>query len=69
LNNITFCHSEPAFFAGEESAVGRTKADSSRDKTALGMTKFSNWATTGLWDLYQGAAWPWANAGTRAATW
>jgi len=35
LNNITFCHSEPAFFAGEESAVGRAKADFSRDKTAL----------------------------------
>src|ERR1700689_5173191 len=35
LRNITSCHSEPAFFAGEESAVGRAKADSSRDKTAL----------------------------------
>ena len=29
---ITFCHFEPALFAGEKSAVGRTKADFSRDK-------------------------------------
>jgi len=45
LNTSAFCHSEPAFFAGEESAVGRTKADPSRDKSALrryGMTNFSN---------------------------
>ena len=35
LMNITSCHSEPAFFAGEESDGGRAKADSSRDKTAL----------------------------------
>jgi hypothetical protein len=33
LSKITSCHSEPAFFAGEESAVGWAKADSSRDKT------------------------------------
>jgi hypothetical protein len=29
-----FCHSEPAFFAGEEPDVGLGKADSLRDKTA-----------------------------------
>jgi hypothetical protein len=40
--SIAFCHSEPALFAGEESSVGWTKADSSRYKTALGMTNFSN---------------------------
>jgi hypothetical protein len=35
LNNIAFCHSESERFGGEETAAGREKADSSRDKNAL----------------------------------
>src|ERR1700730_7841064 len=39
--HFCFCHSEPAaFFAGKESALGWTTADSSRDKPALRNDKY-----------------------------
>jgi hypothetical protein len=56
LNNIRFCHSEPAFFAGEESAVGwqnqipfgKLRAGSRAMKLRFEMTNFSNCTTTEL---------------------
>jgi hypothetical protein len=42
LKTLRFVISEPAFFAGEESAVGGQEPDPSRHKTALRNDKLFN---------------------------
>jgi hypothetical protein len=48
LNNISFCHSEPASLAGEESALAGQKQIPRAIELRFGMTTLSSCTTTGF---------------------